>query len=54
MFRTNLNNEYSILTKDYNFTEAELEQISLNGIRASCLNPREKQQYIQQEFRKLT
>ncbi len=57
MFGTDLNNEYRILVKDYNFTQPELEQISLNAIRASFLSQSEKQQYIQEfqkEFRKLT
>ncbi len=57
VFGTDLCNEYTILVKDYNFSQSELEQISLNGIRASFLSQREKQQYIdefQQQFRRLT
>ena len=49
MFGTDLNHEYQVLVKDYNFTQLELEQISLNAIHASFLEPVEKQQ-LEQEF----
>jgi aminodeoxyfutalosine deaminase len=43
MFGTDLNNEYKVLIKDFNFTQSELEQISLNAIQASFLSQGEKQ-----------
>jgi adenosine deaminase len=57
MFSTDLNHEYQVLVKEYNFTQAELEQISLNAIQASFLSQREKLNYtmeFQDEFRKLS
>jgi aminodeoxyfutalosine deaminase len=50
MFNTDLNNEYQVLVKEYNFSQPELEQISLNAIQASFLSQREKQE-LEQEFR---
>jgi adenosine deaminase len=50
MFGTNLNNEYRLLVTEYNFNQAELEQISLNAIRASFLSQRKKQR-LEQEFK---
>ncbi len=49
MFGTDLNHEYQVLVKDYNFTQPELERISLNAIHASFLPTSEKQQ-LEQEF----
>jgi aminodeoxyfutalosine deaminase len=57
MFSTDLNQEYQNLVKYYHFSQAELEQISLNGIRASFLSQGEKQrlmQDFQHEFSRLT
>ena len=56
MFGTDLNNEYQLLVKEFGFTQAELERISLNGIQASFLSVEEKQKYtreFQGEFKKL-
>lgn len=50
MFGTDLNNEYQVLIKEYNFTQPELERISLNAIYASFLSPKEKQKF-EQEFK---
>jgi aminodeoxyfutalosine deaminase len=49
MFNTDLVNEYQVLVKEYNFSQPDLERISLNGIKASFLSQREKQQF-EQEF----
>ncbi len=49
MFGTDLNHEYQLLVKEYNFTQPELERISLNAIHASFLDPSEKQK-LEQEF----
>ena len=57
MFGTDLNHEYQVLVKDYNFTQPELERISLNAIQASFLSQAEKQkleQEFQAEFNKLS
>lgn len=57
MFGTDLTNEYQVLVKDFNFTQAELERISLNAIHASFLNQAEKrklEQEFQDEFTKLS
>jgi adenosine deaminase len=57
MFSTDLNHEYQSLVKYYHFSQAELEQISLNGIHASFLSQGEKQRLVQefqQEFKRLT
>jgi aminodeoxyfutalosine deaminase len=57
MFGTDLNNEYQNLVKYFHFTHAELERISLNGIRASFLSQGEKQRLVsefQDEFTKLS
>lgn len=56
MFGIDLNHEYRVLVEEFNFTQAELERISLNGIRASFLNEAEKRKMIrefQAEFQKL-
>ncbi len=50
MFGTDLNHEYLTLVKEYNFNQAELEQVSLNAIHASFLSQREKQR-LEQEFK---
>jgi adenosine deaminase len=42
VFGTDLVNEYQLLVKQYHFTASELEQVSLNGIKASFLSEREK------------
>jgi adenosine deaminase len=57
MFGIDLIHEYQVLVKEYNFSQAELEQISLNAIQASFLNQREKLNYqeeFQREFQKLS
>ena len=57
MFGTDLSNEYQNLVKYFHFTQAELERISLNGIRASFLSQGEKQRLVsefQDEFTKLS
>jgi adenosine deaminase len=57
MFGTDLNHEYQLLVKEYNFTQSELERISLNAIHASFLNPSEKQKLeyeFQTEFNRLS
>jgi aminodeoxyfutalosine deaminase len=57
MFGTDLNNEYNVLIKDFDFTQAELERISLNAIQSSFLSQGEKQtltREFQGEFDKLS
>jgi adenosine deaminase len=57
MFGTDLNNEYKVLVKDFNFTQTELEQISLNAIQASFLSQGEKHKLareFQDEFARLS
>jgi aminodeoxyfutalosine deaminase len=49
MFGTDLNREYQILVEHFNFSKIELEQVSLNAIRASFLSQAEKQK-LEQEF----
>lgn len=49
MFGTDLNHEYLILVKEFGFTQAELERISLNAIHASFLRQGEKKK-LEQEF----
>jgi adenosine deaminase len=49
MFGTDLNHEYQVLIKDYNFTQPELERINLNAVHASFLSPAEKQN-LEKEF----
>lgn len=44
MFDTDLNQEYLALVDYFNFNEKELEQASLNGLRASLLTKKEKNQ----------
>jgi len=57
LFATDLNREYRLLVDEFGFTQGELEQVSLNGLRASFLPEPEKQRLIeefQQEFRQLS
>ena len=49
MFGTDLNHEYLILVKEFGFTQAELERVSLNAIHASFLRQGEKKK-LEQEF----
>jgi adenosine deaminase len=56
MFGTDLNREYQVLVNHFNFNRSDLEQISLNAIRASFLSQGEKQillREFQDEFIKL-
>ena len=50
MFNTDLNHEYEILVDHFGFTAEELEQVSLNGLRASLL-PAEEKARLETEFR---
>lgn len=57
MFGTDLNHEYQVLVEYFNFSQPELENISLNAIQASFLGQEEKQKLAQEfkdEFRKLS
>ena len=57
MFGTDLNCEYQILIDEFNFTQPELEHISLNAIQASFLSQSEKAhltEEFEQEFKKLS
>ena len=57
MFGTDLNNEYQVLVKEFDFTQPELERISLNAIQASFLSQGEKrklEQEFQDEFKRLS
>ena len=49
MFNTNLNREYEALIDHFAFTADELEQVSLNGLRASLLPTAEKAR-LESEF----
>ncbi len=51
MFGTDLNHEYELLVKEFDFSQEELEQISLNGIDASFLSQGEKYQ-LEEDFKK--
>jgi len=51
LFGTDLNKEYQVLVKYFNFTQTELEQISMNAIQACFLSQGEKQK-LMQEFKK--
>jgi adenosine deaminase len=56
MFDTDLNHEYEILVKEFGFSQAELEQISLNGIQSSFLSMEDKlklKDEFQAEFKKI-
>jgi len=48
MFGTDLNNEYILLVNEFDFSQPELEQISLNAIQASFLSIGEKQILIKE------
>jgi aminodeoxyfutalosine deaminase len=50
LFNTDLNNEYEVLVDHFAFTTDELEQVSLNALRASFLPKTEKTQ-LETEFR---
>ena len=50
LFNTTLTAEYEHLVTDFAFTADELEQISLNGLRASLLPPNKKARLLA-EFR---
>ena len=49
MFGTDLVNEYQVLVKDFDFTQPELERISMNAIHASFLSQAEKHK-LEQDF----
>jgi adenosine deaminase len=49
MFNTDLNREYQILIDEFGFDAEELEQASLNGLRASRL-PQSDKETMQAEF----
>jgi adenosine deaminase len=56
MFNTNLNHEYRLLVEHFGFNYEELQRISLNGLRASFLDPVEKtrlENEFQAEFEQL-
>jgi aminodeoxyfutalosine deaminase len=46
MFETDLNQEYQALVDHFGFIEEELEQVSLNSLRASLLEENEKNQMV--------
>jgi aminodeoxyfutalosine deaminase len=50
LFNTNLNHEYEVLVDHFGFTADELEQVSLNALRASFLPQAQKAQ-LEAEFR---
>ncbi|MBN1977379.1 MAG: adenosine deaminase [Anaerolineae bacterium] len=50
LFNTDLNHEYEVLVDHFGFTADELEQVSLNALRASFLPQAEKAQ-LETEFR---
>ena len=50
MFNTHLNREYEVLIDHFAFSADELEQVSLNGLRASLL-PTEEKTRLEDEFR---
>ncbi len=56
MFGIDLTHEYQVLVDNFNFNQAELEQISLNGIHASFLSNTDKVKITKEfemEFQKL-
>lgn len=56
MFDTDLNHEYKLLVEQFGFQAEDLEQISLNAVKASLLTPVEKKRMIgefQKEFKTL-
>ena len=50
LFGTDLNHEYEVLVDHFGFTADELEQVSLNGLRASLL-PQADKTRLEAEFR---
>jgi aminodeoxyfutalosine deaminase len=50
MFGTDLNHEYEVLVDHFDFDAGDLEQVSLNGLRASLLPPADKTR-LEGEFR---
>jgi adenosine deaminase len=50
LFSTTLNDEYDVLVEHFGFDASELEQISLNGLRASLLPAADKAR-LEDEFR---
>ena len=48
MFGTDLNNEYQILIKYFDFSQSELERISLNAVQASFLSQGDKQKLVKE------
>jgi adenosine deaminase len=50
LFGTDLNHEYEVLVDHFGFTADELEQVSLNGLRASLLSQADKTR-LEAEFR---
>ena len=50
MFGTDLNREYEVLVDHFGFDADQLEQVSLNGLRASLLNPADRAR-LEAEFR---
>jgi aminodeoxyfutalosine deaminase len=50
LFNTDLNHEYEVLVDHFCFTGDELEQVSLNGLRASFL-PQEEKAQLETKFR---
>ncbi|GAC1404602.1 MAG: adenosine deaminase [Chloroflexota bacterium] len=48
MFGTSITNEYRVLMEILNFTEAEVLQLSLNGVRASFLPDEEKSRMLKE------
>jgi adenosine deaminase len=50
MFGTSISNEYRVLAEQLGFAPAELQQLSLNGIRASFLEDEEKA-HLEADFR---
>jgi adenosine deaminase len=56
MFNTDLNNEYQVLVKYFDFNQSDLKRISLNAIQASFLSHAKKRKMVQEfedEFTKL-
>lgn len=45
MFETDLVHEYDVAAREFGLTHEQLETLSLNGIRASFLSDREKEEY---------
>jgi aminodeoxyfutalosine deaminase len=50
LFGTDLNHEYEVLVDHFRFTADELEQVSLNGLRASLL-PQADKERLENEFK---